>query len=89
MIACGAADTEQKDTLELDDVDYGVNGAFTINVWFRHDQENFENFQREQFFGHGNPSRSTPSRNQVHYQFERSGTIRTIVYDATDSDQYH
>ena len=88
MLACGKKETEQKDTIELQDVDYGVNGAFTINVWFRHDQENFEDYQREQFFGHGDPSRSTPSRNQVHWQFEQSGTIRTIVYDATDPDQY-
>ena len=50
MIACGAKDTEQKDTLELADVDYGSSGAFTINVWFRHDQENFENYQREGYY---------------------------------------
>ena len=34
VIACGSKDTEQKDTLELADVDYAdASGAFTINVW--------------------------------------------------------
>ena len=41
VISCGSATTLQKDTLELADVDYGKNGAFTMNVWFRHDKENF------------------------------------------------
>merc|ERR1712144_186564 len=35
------------------------------------EDENFDDYQREQFFGHGDPSRSTPSRNQVHWQFEQ------------------
>ena len=77
---------EQKDTLELADVDYGSSGAFTINVWFRHDQENFEDYQREQFFGHGNPSGTTAgSPNQLHWQFEKSGSIRTLAVDGTDA----
>ena len=72
--------------LELADVDYGSSGAFTINVWFRHDQENFEDYQREQFFGHGNPSGSTAgSPNQLHWQFEKSGNIRTLALDGTDA----
>ena len=40
MLACGKKDTEQKDTLELADVDYAdASGAFTINVWYRHDED--------------------------------------------------
>ena len=86
MLACGKKDTEQKDTLELADVDYGSSGAFTINVWFRHDQENFDSYQREQFFGHGNPFVGTAgSPNQLHWQFEKSGNIRTLTMDGTDA----
>ena len=40
VISCGSATTLQKDTIELADVDYGKNGKFAINVWFRHDKEN-------------------------------------------------
>ena len=77
---------EQKDTLELADVDYGSSGAFTINVWFKHDQENFEDFNREQFFGHGDPTGWTAgSPNQLHWQFEKNGNIRTLAVDGTDA----
>ena len=70
----------------LADVDYGSSGAFTINVWFKHDQENFEDYQREQFFGHGNPFVGTAgSPNQLHWQFEKSGNIRTLTMDGTDA----
>ena len=73
VLACGAKDTEQKDTLELADVDYGSSGAFTINVWFRHDQENFEDFDREQFFSHGDPTKNRPSSIQVHTSSSSKG----------------
>ena len=49
VISCGDATTLQKDTLELADVDYGKNGAFTMNVWFRHDKENFADLHKEVF----------------------------------------
>ena len=55
VISCGSATTLQKDTLELADVDYGKNGAFTMNVWFRHDKENFADLHKEILFGHGEP----------------------------------
>ena len=87
MIACGAKDTEQKDMLELADVDYGSSGAFTINVWFRHDQENFEDFDREQFFSHGDPKQNMPTTNQVNQYFHQEGHIRTILYDGSDPEQ--
>ena len=102
VIACGRKDTEQKDTLELADVDYAsASGAFTINVWYRHDEDNHANASREQFFGHGDPSQLMPTANQVHVMFERggadsnaairyyeeSGTVRTILYDADDPAQ--
>ena len=54
-------------------------------MWFRHDQENFEDYNREQFFGHGNPFEGTAgSPNQLHWQFEKSGNIRTLTVDGTD-----
>ena len=102
VIACGSKDTEQKDTLELADVDYAdASGAFTINVWYRHDEDDHANASKEQFFGHGDPSQLMPTANQVHVMFERggadsnaairyyeeSGTVRTILYDADDPAQ--
>lgn len=77
----------QKDTLSLKDVDYGSNGSWAWSVWFRHEKDvNFPDYQREQFFGHGDPTQPTPSANQVHVQYEKSGNIRTIVSDSTDAD---
>ena len=73
--------------LELADVDYGSSGAFTINVWFRHDQENFEDFDREQFFGHGDPTKGMPDTNQVHQYFTKQGLIRTLLSDGSDPEQ--
>ena len=77
-------DTQQKDALELADVDYGSSGAFTINAWFRHDQENFENWETgnppmEQFFGHGDPAKSMPTTNQLHLVGVRHSLRRVAV----------
>ena len=67
-IQCGAKNGagEQKDTLQLADVDYGHSGAWSLSVWFRHDPEDFDGKEREQFIGHGdareangNPNHST------------------------------
>ena len=67
VISCGSATTLQKDTLELADVDYGKNGKFAINVWFRHDKENFADIHTEILFGHGDPELSAGwSANHVH-----------------------
>ena len=92
VISCGDNETVQKDTLELADVDYGVNGAFTINVWYRHHEENFARYQKEQFFGHGDPRGGMASTaNGIHVMFEKggaayeaTGTIRTILLDSND-----
>jgi len=83
VLACGKKDGEQKDLIELEDVDYGRTGKFTINIWFRHDQENLENF-----FGHGDPAQLRVARNQIHWQFQDTGSIRTIMMDGNDIDQY-
>ena len=50
-IQCGAKDgaNEQKDTLQLADVDYGHSGAWSLSVWFRHDVQDFVGKEREQF----------------------------------------
>merc|ERR1712183_487322 len=62
-------------------------GAWAWSVWFRHEEGvNFPNYQREQFFGHGDPTQPTPSANQIHVQFEKSGAIRIIVADSEDGD---
>ena len=71
VISCGSATTLQKDTLELADVDYGKNGAFTMNVWFRHDKENFADLHKEILFGHGDPALSAGgSPNMLHVWLE-------------------
>ena len=80
--------------LELADVDYGSSGAFTINAWFRHDQENFENYETgdppmEQFFGHGDPAKSMPTTNQLHLVFKERGNIRTLLSDGSEPEQEH
>ena len=82
VISCGSATTLQKDTLELADVDYGKNGKFAINVWFRHDKENFPDLHKEVFFGHGDPELSAGwSANHVHVWLEKG-------YLGTDSEKY-
>ena len=86
-LSCGRADTWQKDTLSLADVDYGHSGSWTMSVWFRHDDVNFPGYQREQFIGHGNPIAPTSSNNQFHVQMERSEVFRTIMRDSTDIDR--
>ena len=86
-IQCGRADTWQKDTLSLADVDYGHSGRWAMSVWFRHDPENFPGYSREQFIGHGDPIRPTSTNNQFHVQLERSSRIRTIMRDSTDIDR--
>ena len=91
-IACGKIDDTiiQKDTLSLADVDYGSNGSWAWSVWFRHEAGvNFPDYQREQFFGHGNPVFPTTAFDQVHIQFERSGAIRTILYDQGDTTRFN
>ena len=35
-IQCGRAGVWQKDTLSLQDVDYGHSGSWSMSVWFRH-----------------------------------------------------
>ena len=87
-IQCGRADTWQKDTLSLADVDYGHSGRWAMSVWFRHDPENFPGYSREQFIGHGDPIRPTSSNNQFHVQMERSNKFLTIMRDSTDIDRY-
>ena len=82
-IQCGKKDTEQKDTLELADVGYGHTGAWSLSLWFRHDEDDFEGSEREQFVGHGDALQPTSSANQFHVQFELSKVIRTIVYQAS------
>ena len=70
-IACGKIDDTiiQKDTLSLADVDYGSTGSWSWSVWFRHEAGvNFPDYQREQFFGHGNPVFPTTSFDQMHIQ---------------------
>merc|ERR1711884_910282 len=58
------------------------------SVWFRHDSENFPDYHREVFFGHGNPLEPTSVRNQVHMQFEKDGALRTILFDNSDIDRF-
>ena len=86
-LSCGRADTWQKDTLSLADVDYGHSGSWTMSVWFRHYDVNYPGYQREQFIGHGNPIAPTSSNNQFHVQMERSEVFRTIMRDSTDIDR--
>ena len=82
VISCGSATTLQKDTLELADVDYGKNGKFAINVWFRHDKENFADIHTEVFFGHGDPELSAGwSANHIHVWLAKG-------YLGTDSEKY-
>ena len=67
-IACGKIDDTiiQKDTLSFADVDYGSNGSWAWSVWFRHEAGvNYPDYQREQFFGHGDPVFPTTSFDQV------------------------
>jgi len=96
-IACGKISNKthptfgaiQKDTIELDDIDYGHNGAWAWSVWFRHEAGmNFPDYQREQFFGHGDPLQATTTINQVHIQLEKDGRVRTILLDGNDVDRY-
>jgi len=90
-IACGkiSDDVIQKDTLSLEDLDYGSGGSWAWSVWFRHEKGvNYPGYQREQFFGHGDPIFTTGSRNQVHIQFEKSGALRTILTDDSDIDRF-
>ena len=86
-IQCGRAGVWQKDTLSLQDVDYGHSGSWSMSVWFRHDADNFPGYSREQFIGHGDPIMPTSSNNQFHVQLERSSRIRTIMRDSTDIDR--
>ena len=103
VISCGDATTLQKDTLELADVDYGKNGAFTMNVWFRHDKENFADLHKEVLFGHGDPSLAAGSNpNQLHVWLEQdhplegkwngaykdSGQIAVLLFDENDPPAY-
>ena len=67
-IACGKIDDTiiQKDTLSFADVDYGSNGSWAWSVWFRHEAGvNYPDYQREQFFGHGDPIFPTTAFDQV------------------------
>jgi len=50
---------------------------------------NFPDYQREQFFGHGDAIFPTTSFDQVHIQFEKDGAIRTILYDQVDWTRYN
>ena len=61
-IACGEvsnkthpeAGWQQKDFINLADIDYGHSGQWAWSVWYKHEVDvNFANYQREQFFGHG------------------------------------
>ena len=103
VISCGSATTLQKDTLELADVDYGKNGAFTMNVWFRHDKENFADLHREVLFGHGDPSLAAgsnpnqlhvwldeghPSNGKYNWVFKDNGMITTLLFDENDPPAY-
>ena len=88
-IQCGKKDgtNEQKDTLEIADVDYGRSGAWALSVWFRHDVQDFANKEREQFIGHGDARQSNGSPNHFHVQMETSYTFRTGVDGAfVDTD---
>ncbi|MAD26010.1 MAG: hypothetical protein CMO44_17780, partial [Verrucomicrobiales bacterium] len=90
-IACGKIDDTiiQKDTLSFADVDYGSSGSWAMSVWFRHEAGvNFPDYSREQFFGHGDPIMPTTVTDQVHIQFEKSGSIKTILYDKTDISRW-
>ena len=49
---------------------------------------NFQGYQREQFFGHGDPVFPTSARNQVHIQFEKDDGILAIIKDSKDHDRY-
>ena len=90
-IACGeiTEHSHQKDFITLADVDYGRHGKWAMSVWYRHTRgDNFDGYQREQFFGHGDPAFPTSARNQIHIQFEKSDRIRTMVKDSKDMDRY-
>merc|ERR1719174_3250876 len=90
-IQCGeiTEHSHQKDFLALPDVDYGAKGKWAMSVWYRHvPGENFQGYQREQFFGHGDPVFPTSARNQVHIQFEKDDGILAIIKDSKDHDRY-
>ena len=78
-IQCGAKNGagEQKDTLQLADVDYGRSGAWSLSVWFRHDPEDFDGKEREQFIGHGDAREANGNPNHFHVQMENSFAFRT------------
>jgi hypothetical protein len=90
-LACGSKTTKQKDTVQLADVDYGQSGKFSIQLWFRHEDVNFENYQREQLIGHGDALQGTSTPQQFHVQLERSNKIRTVngYYGDTPVDASH
>ena len=79
----GVGVEEHKHTLELSDVDYGHSGQWSWSVWFRHDDENFDYYEREQFLGHGDPLITTGGPNQFHVQIEKDGRYRNILYGSS------
>jgi hypothetical protein len=90
VVQCGKKDStgEQKQTLQLSDVNYGHGGAWSLSVWFRHEDQNFEDYEREQLIGHGDPLEPTSSsENQFHVQIEKSTKIRTIVFGGSSDTQ--
>jgi hypothetical protein len=94
VFQCGNEDTMAKDVLQFADVDYGVNGPFTINLWVRNPiGSDFPSRQKEQLFGHGDANEMTSSPNQIHIQLENlhlgssngpGGEILTIIADGND-----
>jgi hypothetical protein len=90
VFQCGNAETKAKDVLRLEDVDYGSTGKFTLNVWVRNPVgTDFDDREREQFFGHGDPQEITNGPNQIHIQLENlrlptGGEITMILGDSND-----
>jgi hypothetical protein len=98
VFQCGNPDTGAKDVLRLADVDYGSTGKFTINWWIRNPVgSDFEDREKEQIFGHGDPEEITSAPNVIHVQMENlhlqsgrrrirdaGGEILTILADGND-----
>ena len=80
---------ERRDYVELDNVDYGIDGPFTVNLWMSHNGSSGDTF--EFLFSHGNNDLDakpwSPNEVQIYLPevaHPAHGVVRTIVKDSND-----